>query len=123
MQLKNLQQMIQKIDVKKFFYFIAIVVVLYVAYKILTYESKMPAEIRATLDSLNRVNATLVEKQKQIDSTIASNQSKIDEVDNQIKNIKEKTTIIKEYYHEISNKVTHYDAIQIDSFFKSRYNY
>lgn len=123
MESKIQQHQTQKTSNKKLYYFIIIAIVAYGAYKMATHEPKMQVDVKATIDSLNKVNADLIEHQKQIDSIIAAEQYKIDQVDNQIHNIKEKTTIIKEYYHEISNKVNNYDAVQIDSFFKSRYNY
>jgi len=88
-----------------------------------TRKPQMPADIKATIDSLTNVNKQLIEHQKQIDSTIAAYEAEVHKVDFEINNIKEKTTIIKEYYHEISDKVSHYNAAQVDSFFKARYNY
>ncbi len=46
-----------------------------------------------------------------------------DQIDNQVDNIKEKTTIIREYYHEIGQQAAQYTPTQVDSFFKARYNY
>lgn len=83
----------------------------------------MPADIKATIDSLTAVNKQLLEKQKRIDSTIAIYQTEIDQLDFQVGNIKEKTTIVREYYHEIGQQAGKYTPTQIDSFFKSRYNY
>jgi hypothetical protein len=64
-----------------------------------------------------------LEKQNQIDSTIAVYGIKVNEVDFQIDNIKEKTTIVREYYHEVGQQAGKYTPTQIDSFFKVRYNY
>ena len=83
----------------------------------------MPADLQATIDSLTNANKALIEHQKQIDSTIHVYEAEVHKVDFKINNIKEKTTIIKEYYHEVSQQVDHYNATQVDSFFKSRYNY
>jgi hypothetical protein len=83
----------------------------------------MPAEMKATIDSLTKANAALAIHQAKLDSTIAANEAEVHKVDLEIHNIKEKTTVIKEYYHEISQQVNHYDASQVDSFFKARYNY
>jgi hypothetical protein len=44
-------------------------------------------------------------------------------LDYAISNVKEKETVIKEYYHEVSDKVNNYTPTQVDSFFKARYNY
>jgi hypothetical protein len=83
----------------------------------------MPAEIKAQIDSLNAVNKQLIERQKQIDSTIAVYEDEVREVDEQVNNIKEKTTIIREYYHEVGQQASQYNPTQVDSFFKARYNY
>ena len=83
----------------------------------------MPAEYKATIDSLTKANAALAIQQKQLDSAIDVYETKVDKVDVQIDNIKGQTTIVKEYHHEIIEKVDHYDATDIDLFFKTRYNY
>ena len=98
-------------------------VLLYGIIWISTRKPQIPADLKATIDSLTNVNKQLIEHQKQIDSTITVYEAEVKQVDYQIDNIKEKTTIIKEYFHEISQQVDHYDATQVDSFFKSRYNY
>ena len=74
-------------------------------------------------DSLKGMYQILLKKQKQIDSTIAVYETKVSEIDFQIDNIKEKTTIVREYYHEVGQQVGKYTPTQIDSFFKARYNY
>jgi hypothetical protein len=117
--------MIAKIkdNYKIILYTIAGLFILYGFIWITTRKPEMPAEYKATIDSLTNINKQLIEHQKQIDSTIAAYEAEVHKVDFEINNIKEKTTIIKEYYHEISNKVSHYNAAQVDSFFKARYNY
>jgi len=88
-----------------------------------TRQPKMPADIKATIDSLTDVNKQLLEKQKQIDSTIKVYETEISQIDSRVDNIKEKTTIVREYYHEVGQQVGKYTPTQIDSFFKARYNY
>ena len=103
-----------------------VIVGLFLLYGIIwvtTRKPQIPADIKATIDSLTNVNKQLIEHQKQIDSTIHIYEAEVHKVDFEINNIKEKTTIIKEYYHDVSQQVEHYDATQVDSFFKSRYNY
>ena len=81
--------------------------------------------IKNNLAEVNLINLRdySVNKQKQIDSVIQAYNSKIGELDIKISNIKEKTTIIKEYYHEVSQAADKFTPNQVDSFFKSRYNY
>jgi hypothetical protein len=90
---------------------------------ITTRKPQIPIEIKATIDSLNNVNKQLLEKQKQIDSTIKLYETEISQIDSRVDNIKEKTTIVREYYHEIGQQADKYTPTQIDSFFKVRYNY
>jgi uncharacterized protein YlzI (FlbEa/FlbD family) len=64
-----------------------------------------------------------MEHQIKMDSTITAYEKEVEKVDFEINNIKEKTTIVKEFHHEVIERVNHYNDKQIDSFFKSRYNY
>lgn len=88
-----------------------------------TRQPQMPADIKATIDSLTNVNKQLVEHQRQIDSTISAYEAEVDKVDYELDHIKEKTTIVREYYHEVSNQAEQYTPTQVDSFFKARYKY
>jgi hypothetical protein len=98
-------------------------VAMYWMIRLFTPKSQMPAEYKVQLDMLNKSNSDLVAKQKQIDSIIAVYNGKISELDIKISGIKEKTTIIKEYYHEVSQAADRFTPSQVDSFFKKRYNY
>ena len=103
-----------------------VIVGLFLLYGIIwvaTRKPQIPADIKATIDSLTNANKILIEHQKQIDSTIRVYEAEVKQVDHQIDNIKEKTTIIKEYYHEQSQQVNNYTPTELDSFFKARYNY
>jgi len=86
-------------------------------------KSQMPTEYKAAIDSLTKANAALMEHQIKMDSTITDYEKEVEKVDFEINNIKEKTTIVKEFHHEVIERVNHYNDKQIDSFFKSRYNY
>jgi peptidoglycan hydrolase CwlO-like protein len=88
----------------------------------ITYEC-IPTDFKAQLDSLQKVTVTLQKQQKSYDSIISLEEKKIQEIDYQIDNIKEKTTIIKEYYHEQSKAADSYTPTQLDSFFSKRYGY
>ena len=109
--------------IKSGLYVAAGLLFLYLFILVTTRKPQMPADIKATIDSLTTVNKQLLEKQKQIDSVITIYETKVNEVDFQIDNIKEKTTIVREYYHEVGQQAGKYTPTQVDSFFKSRYNY
>ena len=83
----------------------------------------MPVEYKAIIDSLTVANKELEAKQLKIDSSIQVYETEVKAIDFQVDNIKEKTTIIREYYHEQSVAASSYNTTQIDSFFKARYNY
>ncbi len=96
---------------------------LYAFLWITTRKPQMPAEYKAVIDSLSNANKVLLAKQQQIDSTIEVYEQKVEQVDFQIDNIKEKTTVVREYYHEVGQQTGKYTPTQVDSFFKARYNY
>ena len=104
-------------------YIIGGLLVLFGLLWITTRKPQIPADIKATIDSLINVNKQLIEHQKQIDSTIDAYKAEVKQVDNQIDHINEKTTIIREYYHEVSQQTEQYTPTQVDSFFKDRYKY
>jgi hypothetical protein len=107
----------------KLFITIGGLIFLYLFILLVTPKPGMPADIKATIDSLTAVNKQLIEHQKQIDSTIAVYEEEVNQIDYQVDHIKEKTTIVREYYHEQSQQVSQYTPTQVDSFFKARYNY
>ena len=109
--------------VKPVLYIIGALILLYGLIYLFTKKEQMPAELRATIDSLNKVNIQLVEKQRQLDSAIKNFEIKVQQVDVKINSIKERTTIIREYYHELIQSADKYTPSQVESFFKTRYNY
>ena len=104
-------------------YIIGGLLVLFGLLWITTRKPQMPADVKTTIDSLTNINKQLIEHQNQIDSTIDAYKAEVKQVDNQIDHIKEKTTIIREYYHEVSQQTEQYTPTQVDSFFKDRYKY
>jgi len=108
---------------KEILYVVGGLLVLYALLWVSTRKPQMPAEYKAVIDSLANANRALIIKQQQIDSTIKIYQTEIDQIDFQVDNIKEKTTIVREYYHEVGQQAGKYTPTQVDSFFKARYNY
>jgi len=104
-------------------YIAVVIIVLYFAIQLLTTNREISINFKAQLDSLQKVTVTLKKQQKTYDSTLLIEQEKIKELDYQIDNAKEKTTIIKEYYHEQSKAADSYTPTQLDSFFAKRYGY
>jgi hypothetical protein len=112
------------LPIVKYIAYIALgVIVWYLTIVISTSKIKLPIEIQNKLDSLETVTKQLEIQQYQYDSSIKAQQQIIDQIDFQIDHVKEKTTIIKEYYHEQSKAADNYTPTQLDSFFTKRYGY
>jgi hypothetical protein len=112
------------LPIVKYIAYIALgVIVWYLTILISTSKIKLPIEIQNKLDSLETVTKQLEIQQYQYDSSIKAQQQIIDQIDFQIDHVKEKTTIIKEYYHEQSKAADNYTPTQLDSFFTKRYGY
>jgi hypothetical protein len=106
---------------KKALYFAGAVILVYLMIYFLTPKPPMPIDYRASIDSLVNVNNLLIQHQHDIDDALDMYAAKVDSVDNRIDSVKEKTIIIKKYYHEVSSKVDTFQISQLDSFFKARY--
>jgi len=98
-------------------------IVLYGLIYVFTPKPQMPTEYKAIIDSLTVANKELEAKQLKIDSSIQVYETEVKAIDFQVDHIKEKTTIIREFYHEQSAAASGYTPTQVDSFFKARYNY
>jgi hypothetical protein len=80
-------------------------------------------DLKNKLKNLEDQSKKLEQQQLSYDSLIHAQQELIAGLDYRIHNIKERTTIIKEYYIKEQEKVDTFTHNQIDSFFKSRYKY
>ncbi len=108
---------------KTVLYIIGGLIAMYLMIYVFTPKQEIPLEYKHALDSLNRANAELIAKQKQIDSVISSYQSQINDLDYAIGNIQTKKTEIHNHYQVLGDKVGKFTPTQVDSFFKARYNY
>ena len=114
----------KKISIFKIMQYIAVgIIILYLSIQLFTTKRVISSNFKAQLDSLQKVTVALQKQQKSYDSIIYSEEQKIKELDYQIDNVKEKTIIIKEYYHEQSKAADSYTPTQLDSFFAKRYGY
>lgn len=109
--------------IKLALYTIGSLVAMYLMIYIFTPKQEIPLEYKHALDSLDRANAELIAKQKQIDSTINTYKHHMDSLDAAIGSLDAKRTVIHNHYQILGDKVSRYNTAQIDSFFKARYNY
>lgn len=102
---------------------IFILIVSFAIYLWRTEKPQMPAEYKQALDSLTKANTALQAKQDKVDSVIKSYEDEIIVLNSKVDNIKERTTIVREYYHEVSKEAQSYNTTQVDSFLRNRFNY
>lgn len=79
--------------------------------------------IQNVIDSAAKDNVDLQAKQSTLDSIAHSIDDKLNVLDGKLNKVKNKETIIREYYHDRISKPGTYTPQQVDSFFKDRYNY
>lgn len=102
---------------------IASLVALYFLILLLTRKPQIPTEVKEELKTLQHLTDSLQQNQKKYEALIKDQEAVISNLDFRLENIKEKTVIVKEYYHEQSQAVGNYTPSQVDSFFKARYQY
>jgi len=112
-----------KNNIKNYAYFFLGALVIYGILWISTPKIQPSVDVQKKLDSLNTETKKLIAKQKTYDSLKSIEQKKLIEVEEKINSIKEKTTIIKEYYYEKGQIVNKFNTRQLDSFFSNRYGY
>lgn len=81
----------------------------------------MSVEQKNQLDSLNSLIKTLHEDNVKLESKIEDFNKEIENVDINIRGIKNQKTIVKEIYHEKINGVDKLTVAELDSFFANRY--
>ena len=86
-------------------------------------QSNIPIDLKTKIDSLSQLDKQFAIQQRRLDSSIHVDEEHVQNLDTKIGSIKEKITIVREYYHEISQATSKYTPTQIDSFFKVRYTY
>jgi hypothetical protein len=98
-------------------------VALYFFILLLTRKPKIPIEVQEQLKTLQHLTDSLQQNQKKYDTAIVKQQEALSEVTSKVDHIKDRTTVIKEYYHDQIQVVKLYTPTELDSFFKARYNY
>lgn len=105
---------------------ITVIVVLALAYFIYSFFTKTSAKYEhyeQAIDSLTQEVKVLDSVHHEQDSIILVYQDSVNYLDNLIDNEHIKIVTVEKKFKEIRNQVHQYHASEIDSFFKSRYNY
>jgi len=112
---------------KVFFRDLAIIVgsciVMAIVLSLFTGRNKLviPKNLTENIDSLKAETARLKKAQEKLDSLSAVYDEQIKDVEARIAGIKEKTTIIREYYHTKIAEADKYTQKEIEDFLKNRY--
>lgn len=117
-----------KIDPLTIFAVVGIVIVMVLGMLAIRDGDKKPVSpkdefIQQTIDTAAKANVDLQAKQATLDSIAHSIDDKLNLLDEKVSKVKNKETIIREYYHERISQPGKYTPQQVDSFFKDRYNY
>ena len=125
--MSSLLSSIQKIachpTTKKIVYVIAVLSAIICVILLFTLIPKQDSDLKKKIEDLEEQSKKLQQQQLSYDSLIRDQQGVIETLDYKIHNIKEKTTVIKEYYIKQQERVDTFTNTQIDSFFKVRYKY
>jgi len=118
----------RKIDNASIFGIIGIIVLIILIVLAVKDTDKKPVSpkdefIQNVIDSAAKDNVDLQAKQSTLDSIAHSIDDKLNVLDDKLSKVKNKETIIREYYHDRISKPGTYTPQQVDSFFKDRYNY
>ncbi len=102
---------------------VALLICIWVIYKLFQNNTAKYEQYEHTIDSLSHEVETLDSVHVKQDSIIVVYQDSIVYLDNIIEVEKTKILTVEKKYKEIRNKINEYKPTEIDSFFKSRYNY
>lgn len=119
----NLQQINIKTILKDLGIIVGACVLIALFLSVFTGKSKLviPPHILHDIDSLKAESAKLKKAQEKLDSLTVIYDDQIKDVETKIAAIKEKTTIIREYYHDRIIEADKYSKKEIEDFLKNRY--
>lgn len=84
---------------------------------------KEPAKVLRDIDSLKKESANLKMSLDRLDSLNNTYLIQVSTLEGRINGVKSTTTIIKDYYKDKSSAAAVYTPLEVDSFFRNRYNY
>jgi chromosome segregation ATPase len=75
------------------------------------------------IEKLNQEIEVLIDSQKKLDESINGYKQEITKIDSTISNIKVKKEVVNNFYGQKQKEIKDANTKQIDSMFRSRYNY
>jgi hypothetical protein len=104
-------------------YLVSIALFIVCVIRLISSIKSQDGDYKNKIKELEAKSNVLETQQKQYDELIKQQRVQIYDLDYKISNIKEKTTVIREYYKIEKAKVDTYDYKEIDSFFRKKYQY
>lgn len=109
-----------------FKYIITAIILIWLAFNLVdmfTRTNGMSENDKERIKKLNQEIGVLIENQKKLDESINSYKQEITKIDSNIANIKVKKEVVNNFYGQKQKEIKDANTKQIDSMFRSRYNY
>ena len=109
-----------------FKYIITAIILIWLAFHLVdmfTRTNGMSNNDKERIKKLNQEIEVLIENQKKLDESINSYKQEITKIDSNIANIKVKKEVVNNFYGQKQKEIKDANTKQIDSMFRSRYNY
>ena len=109
-----------------FKYIITAIILIWLAFDLVdmfTRTNGMSNNDKERIKKLNQEIEVLIENQKKLDESINSYKQEITKIDSNIANIKVKKEVVNNFYGQKQKEIKDANTKQIDSMFRSRYNY
>ena len=109
-----------------FKYIITVIILIWLAFNLVdmfTRTNGMSNNDKERIKKLNQEIEVLIENQKKLDESINSYKQEITKIDSNIANIKVKKEVVNNFYGQKQKEIKDANTKQIDSMFRSRYNY
>ena len=109
-----------------FKYIITIIISIWLIFNVVdmfTRTNGMSANDKERIKKLNEEIEVLIEGQKKLDHSINSYKEEINKIDSNISKIKVKKEVVNNFYGQKQKEIKDANTKQIDSMFRSRYNY
>lgn len=112
-----------KIILKEIGLILGVSILLGVLFSLITHSDKVSNGALDKIDSLQKVNDSLVIAKDSLDSVRTIHLKQIDSLTMVIDTIESKVKIVRVYYNKKAGEVAKYTPSELDTFFKIRYNY
>lgn len=109
-----------------FKYIITVILLIWVIFNtvdMFTRTNGMTENDKKRIEKLNQEIEVLIQSQKKLDESISSYKQEITKIDSNISNIKVKKEVVNNYFGQKQKEIKDANTKQIDSMFRSRYNY